>query len=186
MASPVSICSNALLKLGAGTIADFTENTVSATLCANLWPQVRDAVLRAHPWNCAVKRANLAPKTTVPVYGYSFAFALPADCLRLLEADTAYDYKVEGRDVLGDENPLYIRYIFKNEDVASYDTLLVDALTAAMQAELAYPITKSTAQQEASWRLYSEKLKLARSVDASEDSPDQFGSNSPLLDVRGI
>jgi len=184
MASPVSICSNALLKLGNGPIASFDEDTTAALLCSNLWPQVRDAVLRAHPWNCAVKRANLAPKVEAPVYGFAFAFALPADCLRLLEADTAYDYKVEGRDILGDENPLYIRYIYRNEDPQSYDTLLVDALTAAMQAELAYPITKSTTQQEAAWKLYSEKLKLARAVDGSEDSPDTMG-NFPLIDVRG-
>lgn len=184
MASPVSICSNALLKLGGRPIASFDESTDAALLCSNLWPQVRDAVLRAHPWNCAVKRANLAPLAEAPEYGFSFAFALPADCLRLLEADSAYDYKVEGRNILGDENPLYIRYIYRNEDPASYDTLLVDALTAAMQAEIAYPITKSTTQQEAAWKLYSEKLKLARAVDGSEDSPDTFG-NFPLIDIRG-
>jgi len=183
MSSPITICSNALLKLGARPISSFDEATDAARLCSNLWPQVRDAVLRAHPWNCAIKRTNLAPKADPPAFGFSFAFTLPADCLRLLEADTAFDYVVEGREILGDENPLYIRYIYRNEDPNSYDTLLVDALSAVMQAELAYPITKSTSQQDAAWALYTGKLKLARAVDGQEGSPETFG-DFPLISIR--
>lgn len=183
MSSPVSICSNALLLLGSQPISSFDETSDSAKLCSNLWETVRDGVLRAHPWNCAIKRANLAPKAEAPVYGFSYAFTMPADLLRLLEADTAYDYKIEGRDILADENPLYIKYVFKNEDYSTYDTLLVDALVAAMQASLAYPITKSTTQQEAAWKIYSEKLKLARAVDGQEGSPDTFG-DFPFINVR--
>lgn len=184
MSSAVSICTNALLLLGGSPIASFDEATDSARLCSNLWPTVRDAVLRAHPWNCAIKRVSLAPKGEAPVYGHAFAFTLPSDCLRFLDADTDYAYTLEGRDILADENPLYIRYLYRNEDVNTYDTLLCDALTAAMQAHLAYPITKSTTQQEAAWKLFSEKLKLARAVDGQEGSPETFG-DFPLISVRG-
>lgn len=184
MPTNVSICSNALLKIGDNPISSFDEATTAARLCSNLWTTVRDGVLRAHPWNCAVKRSTLAPKADPPAYGFSYAFTVPADFLRLLEADTLGDHKVEGRDILADENPLYIRYIFRNEDMNSYDTLLIDALTNRMAAELAYPITKSTTQQQACWALYSETLKLARAIDGQEDTPDALG-DFPLLSVRG-
>jgi hypothetical protein len=49
MATDVSICSNALLMLGDGPISDFTTVNDRTRLCANLFPQVRDAVLRSHP-----------------------------------------------------------------------------------------------------------------------------------------
>lgn len=184
MPSKVSICSNALLKLGDNTISSFDESSKAAQICTNLYGMVRDGVLRAHPWNCAIARVSLAPNAIAPIYGFSYAFTLPADCLRVLEVNSVDDHKIEGRNILANENPLYIKYIFRNEDENSYDALLIDALTCAMTAELAYPITKSSAQQDAAWKLYIEKLKLARAVDAQEDSPDTFG-DFPLINVRG-
>lgn len=181
--SEVTICTNALLQLGSQPISSFDENTDSARLCSNLWEQTRDGVLRAHPWNCAVRRVSLAPSAVVPVYGFSFAFDFPPDMLRLLEADTLGNYKVEGRQILADENPLLIKYIYMNEDVPSYDALLVEALTAAMKAALAYPITKSTTKERETLDLYLERLRLARTVDAQEDTSDAIGT-SQLLGAR--
>lgn len=87
MATGVSICSNALLMLGAQTINDFADqlNLDRAKLCANLYPTVRDDMLRSHPWNCAIKRAVLAPDAVAPAFGYTYSFELPADFLRVLE-----------------------------------------------------------------------------------------------------
>ena len=59
MPTAVELCSAALLKLGQSEISSFTEAGVAATLCNRLWPIVRDATLRLHPWNCAIKRAEL-------------------------------------------------------------------------------------------------------------------------------
>ena len=65
-ASQVSICSNASLMLGGHPINAMDEPTDRARLASNIWPQLRDYVLRAHPWNCAVKRVALPPETTAP------------------------------------------------------------------------------------------------------------------------
>lgn len=183
MSSKIIICSNALLQLGAATISSFDEGTDLSLLCSNLWEQTRDGVLRAHPWNCATKRVSLAPTADAPVYEFSFAYNLPGDFLRLAEADTGYNYKVEGRQILADENPLLIKYIWRNTDVPSYDALLIEALTAAMKAALAYPVTKSTTKESETLALYMERLKLARAVDGQEGTPDAIGS-SQLLNAR--
>ncbi|EBA0378294.1 hypothetical protein FIX59_23640, partial [Salmonella enterica] len=66
MTSSVSICSNALLALGAHPINDFDEDTDHARLCANLYPTVRNKLLRSHPWNCAIKRVVLSPVSAAP------------------------------------------------------------------------------------------------------------------------
>jgi len=181
MPSDVQICSSAAVLLGDNSFSSFDESNTSRR--ANiLWAQTRDMVLRSHPWNCAIKRIALAPNAAAPVYGWTYAFLLPADCLRVLDADDA-EHKVEGRNILADTNPLYVRYVYRNDDVASYDVLLIAALTAAMAAELAYPITKSTSAHDFFMRLYVEKLRVARSVDGQEDSPDTFGDN-PFISVR--
>jgi len=77
MATSVSICSNALLRLGAQTIASLSESNDRARLAANLYETVRDSTLRSHPWNCAVKRVVLAPDTDVPAFDFAAQFTLP-------------------------------------------------------------------------------------------------------------
>ncbi|KAK6697243.1 hypothetical protein SNK04_014161 [Fusarium graminearum] len=60
-ANAVTICSNALLSLGAQPISSFDEAGGAAQLdraIAGLHPQVRKAVLRSHPWNCAIRRVQ--------------------------------------------------------------------------------------------------------------------------------
>lgn len=59
--SPVSICPNALLKLGAQSISDFTENTDRAKLVANIYPSIQDDMLKEHVWDFAIKRILFAP-----------------------------------------------------------------------------------------------------------------------------
>lgn len=184
--SEVQICSNALLLLGAQTINSFDDESDRATLVANLWPNAVEAILRSHPWNCAIKRAALAPDAVAPAFDYSYAFTLPGDCLRVLsvgEKGAAQDYEVEGRKLLSDENPLYVRYVYRNEDVPSWDALLVQAAEAYMAMTLAYPITKSASMLQAMTSLWEMKLRQARNIDGQENPPEELG-DYPLLAAR--
>lgn len=183
MSSKITICSNALLQLGKKPIATFDEGNDRALLCSNFYPDVRDATLRIHPWNCATKRLPLAPSTTEPVYEFDFAFDMPAEMLRFLEADTAAGWKIEGQQILANENPLYVKYIFRNENVPSYDALLIEVLTAAMAVKMAYPLTKSTSEVQAAQALYKFWFDQAKGVDGQEDTPDQLSAPS-LTRVR--
>lgn len=184
--SEVQICSNALLLVGADTINSFSDESDRAKLVSNLWENVRDAVLRAHPWNCAVKREALAPDVDGPDFDYSYQFTLPGDCLRVLsvgQKGEATDYEIEGRKILVDDNPCYLRYVYRNEDVASWDALLVEAATAYMAMTCAYPLTKSSTVQKQMAELYSFKLRQARTVDGLEAPTEDVG-DTPLRDVR--
>ena len=84
--SAIALCSRALLRLGARSIASFDEGTAEAEVCANLYPVARDALLSAHPWNFATGQARLARLSAVPVADFSHAFQLPGDFLRVLSA----------------------------------------------------------------------------------------------------
>lgn len=184
--SEVQICSNSLLLLGAQTINSFDDESDRATLVSNLWPNARDAILRAHPWNCAIKRVALAPDATAPAFDYAYQFTLPGDCLRILsvgEVGAAVHYELEGRKVLCDENPLYLRYVYRNEDVPNWDSMLVQAAEAYMAMTCAYPITKSASMFEAMTNLWDLKVKQARNVDGQETPPETLG-DSPMLAVR--
>lgn len=186
--SPVTICSNALMLVGDAPISDFDEDNDRARRAKSLWPVVRDYVLRRHPWNCAIRRVVLPPETERPEFDYSYRFTLPGDCLRVLSVGMEGErprYKVEGRAVLMDYNVCQLRYIFRSDDVAAWDAMLVWGMTQSMRAAFAYSITQSGSLEQAIDAALRETLKQARAVDGQEDEPEAM-DDSPLLAARYI
>jgi len=186
MATEVSICSNALRKLGDDPITSLAEDTERARLCNALYEPTRDAVLRLHPWNFAITRATLTQLSTTPAYGFSYQYSLPTDpyCLRVLEMEYQdYIFKVEnlateGRILLTDESTAKILYVAKITDTNQFDSLFVDTLTAKLATDLAYPITNSVKLQEQMYKIYDLKISEARSVDGQEGFIDDLVSDT--------
>ena len=176
MASMVDICSNALLMLGASPLNAFDEDSDRARLAANLWPVIRDMVLRSHPWNCAIKRVQLAPETGKPAFGWQRQFVLPADCLRVLNVANRHEYELEGRFILANAMVLNLRYVFRNEVVGSWDSLLVHAMTACMRVAFAYPVTEKTTLEQLVTQTLQPILKQARAIDGQENPPETLGN----------
>lgn len=182
MATAVSICSNALLMLGDKPINSFAEASDRAKLAANLWPQLRDYVLRSHPWNCAVKRQVLSPLAEAPAFGFSYKFLLPGDWLRTLqigEDGERPEYRIESRNILMNEGTCKLRYIWRNDNPATWDALLVHAMTLVMKTAFAYPITQAGSIEQLAQQVLAPILKQARAVDGQEDDVDYL-DDSPL------
>ena len=169
MASTVDICNGALNQLGATTILSLTEDSKNARLCNSRFTQVRDAVFRSHPWNCLQKRVELAADTTAPAWGFSYAYTLPADCLRLLRIlDYDSNYKVEGRKILSNTSSMKILYIGRVTDPNEYDESLRETLSAALGADIAFAVTSNNQTATNMYNLFQDKLKDARFVDSTE------------------
>ena len=79
MASVVEICNRALDKLGEAPIVSLADDIKASRACARTYAPVRDAVLRDHPWNCAIHRTVLAAEAEAPAWGYQRRFPLPVD-----------------------------------------------------------------------------------------------------------
>jgi hypothetical protein len=187
MASVVDLCNRALDLLGAANITALTENSKEARLCNGNFDDVRDAVLRSHPWNVAITRKNLAADSATPAFGFSFQFTLPTDpfCLRVLSfwnsnvnnEVAAYDsnvmFKIEGRKILSNEDTCNIIYIGRVTDTEQYDSLLNKAISARLAAEIAYNITGSNSVASNMLTIYEARLKEAKGVDSMEGYPEQ-------------
>ena len=188
MPSVVDICNEAMDLLGAATITSLTENSKEARLCNRNFDKVRDTVLRAHNWNIAVTRKQLAKDADSPAFGFTNQFTLPTDpyCLRVISLHTAnvdneispYDvqamFKIEGRKVLTDEGTCRIIYIGRITDTEQYDSLLSSTVAYKLAAETAYAITGSTTVSQQMFALYDRSLGEARSMDAIEGKPDRI------------
>ena len=186
MATKVSICSNALLLLGAKTINSLSEDSDRASIAANLYESQRDEALRSHPWNCAVKRVILAPDSAAPAFDYGAQFTLPGDWLRTVsvgyEGDEV-DYKHEAGKILANGTVLPLRYIFRNDNEATWDALLVTAMELKMAAAMAYPITGSASMADMMHQKFLQTLRQARAIDGQDDPPQTLG-DFPLMSAR--
>lgn len=188
MATSISICSAALLQLGKAPISSFSDPTDAARLCANLYPQERDTLLRENDWNFAKKRVVLAPTVDVPAFGFTAQFALPGDFLRLVSVGDWYvgmpdcgKFKIEGRNILASGSSLPLVYVFRNESEATWDSRVVELMTARMLWKLAYPVTQSTSLRDTLRDEYNAMARAARAIDAQENPSPELGEGQFTL-----
>ena len=171
MPSVVDICNSALNQIGASNIVSLTEDSKAARICNQRYDSIRDGVFRSHPWNCLVTSATLSPDSASPAFDFSYQFTLPTDpyCLRIIRLDSsAISFKVEGRKILADESTINLIYLARVTDTNQLDMLLTETLSAAMAADIAYPLIGSVSLASQMRGLYELKLKDARFVDATE------------------
>jgi len=185
--SKTDVCNSALLRLGAATIVDVTDNSPEARACAVQYDSNRRSELRRHPWNFAIKRIVLAADSVAPAFEFTYAFTLPADCLRvLLPNDSTLDWSVEGGKILttwadspitgstsssGTGVSLSLRYISDIEDVTQFDPSFYDALSISLAADLCEKLTNSTSKKAALGEDYKFVMSEARRTDALESLP---------------
>ena len=174
MASEVDIINSAMNMIGASNIIARDEDSKAARVSNQRYDSIRDAVLRAHPWNCAVTRRSLAPDSETVAFDWDYQFTLPADpyCLRVLRLDYLdIEFRVEGRKIVTNEQSINLIYIARVTDPNTYDTLLQEAIAARLAADVSFTLSQSTSLTQNMYSLYESKLKEARFVDATEGTP---------------
>jgi len=121
-----------------------------------------------------------------PAFDWDNAFTLPADFVRVLSVgqDGAQDdFAIESGKLLCDANPAYLRYVWRNENPATWDGMLVQAMELQMAAAMAYGITQSASLRDSLRQEVALFMKRARSVDGQDGMPETIG-NERLLSAR--
>jgi hypothetical protein len=178
MASIVGICNSALIKLGASTIMSLSDGSKNANLSNEQYPKLRDDLLRSHPWNFAIRRAKLAKLSTSPVFGFSGAFQLPADWLRVVSVHNNdngagwIEYRIAGRTIESNASDLYLRYVAAVEDPNDMPISFRECLSWRLAVDLSQAITQSTTVMQAMEKGLKPALLTAKSTDAIEDFPE--------------
>lgn len=149
MASVVQICNLALGRLGADAILDLNGTSKESQACKLFYQQALEEVLRTHPWNFAIRRQTLTADAVDPSFGWAKSYALPLDCLRVLDLNDIGQltdpprWQIEGRSIYCDNDEAHIRYIGRAEDPSQYDSLFVGALACKLAALIAKKVTGS-------------------------------------------
>lgn len=187
MTSKVKIFNLALTAIGSARLNDPDEATDKATVLRDAYDDVLDAVLEAHPWNFALRRASLAADTAAPAFGYAKQYTYPAEpfCLRVWRMeDRTIEWEAEGRKILTDAGaPLQFRYIARITDTSLFPGNFVMALAQRLAAETAYRISGELSKEKTAWEAYYRKLATAKGPDAQEGKPAP-NDESDFLDAR--
>lgn len=183
MASETEIANMALSKLGGDdTIINLDENNQAARTIKAIFAPTRDAVLRGHPWNCALKRIGLPAVPEAPAWGFARAFQLPVDCLRLIEVSGDPPRRLEGRMVLTDASaPLNILYVRQLENTGDWDAALGDAIAGCLAMQAAFKLTGKTELRDRLAREYGRYMPSAKLVDGQEDPSEAWPEDDWLL-----
>jgi len=180
--TPLTLCSRALLRLGAQPVASLTEGTAEAEVAANLYPGIRDALLSAHPWTFATGQADLGRLSATPHADFANAFALPPAFLRALSAGRI-PYRIHEAALHADAGAVTLTYVFR-PDESAFPPFFAAALVARLAAEFCLPLTESASRSELLFRLADTELRAARLVDSQQDTPRAL-ADFPLITARG-
>jgi hypothetical protein len=153
----VSICSDALVMLGASAISSFAEGTPAATACSRLYPDLRDTLLSRYPWSWSLRKVQIARLATAPINEWKYAYQLPGDMLTGVIAvfdsgsDAArpvnYGWEIYGSQLYTNLETVYIDY----QETVSESLMppyFVRLLRMAMAAEVAMVITDQASKME--------------------------------------
>lgn len=146
----VSICSDALLLLGAKAISSFNDGTDESSACDRLYPDVRDSTLVMYPWSFSLKKIGLSRLITTPTTYWRYEYQLPGD--RLANPRAVYpsanpgstiskDWEIQGDKLLTNLETVFIDYQYSVPEYAM-PQYFVQLLKYMMAWHLAEPITE--------------------------------------------
>jgi hypothetical protein len=139
----------ALGILGEMRITNISENSPHAERCRQMWDITRDAVLRRREWNFATTRKTLTRLADAPIFGWTYAYQLPANYIKAIKLNEAHagtsqaTWEIEGDLLLTNEEEANLVYIYRNETVSEWDDSFNKAFATALAAAVSPSITSS-------------------------------------------
>lgn len=193
MASEADICNIALLRAGTSeTISGLDQQNKQGRVANTFYAMTRDVVLADFDWNFARKRVALTPSGEAPPTNWTFAFALPNDCLRPRRLVVAgarapkvpqrIPYEISGRVLFTDEPNPELIYTRQVDESGLFDALFVSTLAWALVPDFVLALSLKSdmaAQARAAYKAIKEEA-----IGADLSQGDEAEPESDFLSVR--
>ena len=198
----LSICSDALIMLGAKPLSSFSEGTDAAQICDRLYDDIRDSTIGMHPWTFSFKKTQLARTTATPVNEFKYEYQLPGDRLNNVRAvftsgtsgvrPIQYGWEIMGDKLLSSEEEIYVDYQYPTPE-AELPTYFIQLLKYMMAWNIAETVTdqitkadyfKTQAVGTPSENMRGGFFRVATSIDSQNRQTEAIEDYS-LISVRG-
>jgi hypothetical protein len=180
MMDEVTLCNDALARLGEMAIMSLSDQTAEARLCKRYLQVTVREVLRDGVWRCARRRAVLPALAEKPVFGWAEQFELPGDFVRLVElggkrvgmSDCPF-FEIEGSRLLmncGVAHVVYVRDVLMEGDpgMVCMEPLLARACAVALARKLVFSLQMDAKYVPLLTQEYDNALRDARSANTRD------------------
>ena len=198
----LSICSDALIMLGASPLSSFSEGTDAAQITDRLYDDIRDSTIGMHPWTFSFKKTQLSRTINTPVNEFQYEYQLPGDRLNNVRAvfndgTTAarpiqYGWEVLGDKIITSEENIYVDYQYQTPE-SEMPTYFVQLLKYMMAWNIAETVTdqitkadyfRGIAMGTPSENMRGGFFRVATSIDSQNRQIEAIEDYS-LISVRG-
>jgi hypothetical protein len=145
----VSLCSRALVGLGAGSISSFDEETDRATICRETYPGLKAALLSKYAWRFLMTKKALTRDAVAPIGEWAYSYIVPGEALSGAAHAVFYDashplaaarYELFGRRIYTDEAVVFIDFV-ENKPEGAWPAYFQQLMVYAIRAEIAFAVT---------------------------------------------
>tara|TARA_R110000744_G_scaffold326330_4_gene432093 strand:- start:8302 stop:8928 length:627 start_codon:yes stop_codon:yes gene_type:complete len=145
----ISICSRALVTLGAEPISSFLASEGdTAVICANIYPGLKAGIMSRYQWRFLMKKKELSRDATAPIGEWAYSYVIPGDALGLpnaLFSSSQQDvsesqFEVFGRRIYCDFERLLMDYT-SDVSEANWPAYFVDLMVKCLCSEIAFAVT---------------------------------------------
>jgi len=146
----LSICSDALIMLGAAPLSSFSEGTDSAQITDRLYDDIRDTTLGMYPWSFSFKKIQLNRTNNTPVNEFKYEYQLPGDrinnVMAVFNSGTSgarpiqYGWEIIGDKLISSQEKIYVDYQYSTPE-GEMPTYFVQLLKYMMAWNISETVT---------------------------------------------
>jgi hypothetical protein len=196
----LSICSDALIMLGASPLSSFSDGTDEAQVADRLYDDVRDTIIMQYPYSWTIQKTKIARLADTPINEWKYKYQLPGDMLgnpkavfntSSVGATSIRDFEIYSAGLFTNLEDVWIDYQYLPEP-AEFPPYFVRLLKTALAAEFAEPITDqitkadyfhSKAYGAPSDNMRGGLVRVAINIDGA-DQPSKSIQEFPISDIR--
>lgn len=170
----LDIINNALLKTALPLAASIDDCDWNANF---VFDTCAEQALRAHAWGFAQRLASLSRLPDSPPFGFSYAYAMPEDCLRVIDCRPAAELRsprarfvTQGRRVLTNASPCNARYIARDLNPENWPPDFANAVACRIACEIAALSAEKIQLVPQLLQIYQLAIAQAQASDAREET----------------
>ncbi len=195
MSARIDIVNTALIQLGANTITSLEDDSRQAEIMKTIYFIARDAILEDANWTFATKDFTPALNAEPPAFGWSYAYAIPSDIMRVFAVYRGYigpyyrnngrmpefpqsAHVIVGNSIYSEDKPIYCKGIRTMEDEGSYSPLFEDAFAQKLAYMAAPALTESNTKRDFAMGLYMGIIARAKTRDGMQNTTQRLTNNA--------
>lgn len=164
----------ALMKCGLPLAASLEDCDYNA---ATIFEIIAEQNLKMHAWGFAQKYAVMDQALAPPAHGFSYAYLIPADCLKFVDCRASADlraprarYARSGGQIFTNVKPCYARYVFLQNDPEFWPADFTDAAAAHIACQIAPLSAERASLAPQLFQFYQAAIAQAMLNDAREET----------------